>query len=149
VLQHLELGAAVKSFTLKVYKKWFTVSDLEEDVQVVLHNLLGVVEHTAVHLLSRSQRATFRFNYEDLLGEDVFLKGLVTGRLSWVSPGLHFDFRIVWHLETPVCLNATHIFNGEDNFAGFGSISNWHLSEVPLEFTEALHELFIAGISLI
>jgi hypothetical protein len=55
VLQHLELGAAMECLSLKPEKEGLAVADLEEHVQVVLHDFLRVVKYRAVDLLSRSE----------------------------------------------------------------------------------------------
>lgn len=45
MLDQLELCTSVESFALKFDGKRFAVHDLEEDVEVMLTDLLGVVEN--------------------------------------------------------------------------------------------------------
>lgn len=120
---------------LKANKKGFSICDLEENVQEVVPDFFGVVENRAVHLLAGSKRASFRFDMEDLLINDVLLECLFLGGLSWISPGLHLYLRVVRHFEQPVSLNATNVLDCQNDFPGLGAISNWHFSEVPGEFS--------------
>jgi len=45
MFQHLELRATVQGFSLKSKENRFSICDLEEHIQVVLHDFLGVVKH--------------------------------------------------------------------------------------------------------
>ena len=91
MLQQLELGTSLKCLSLELNGQWLTITDLEEDVQVVLADVLGVVQHRQVHLLTRGETALFGLNREDLVLKDVLLKGLLLRRLTGVSPWLHLD----------------------------------------------------------
>ena len=91
VLDQLELSATVEGLALKPDSKRLAIQDLEEDAQMVLANFLWIVEHMEIHLLTRSQRASARFNLKDLLVEDLLLKGLLLARSARVSPRLHLD----------------------------------------------------------
>lgn len=94
-----------------------------------------VVENRAVHLLAGSKRASFRFDMEDLLVNDVLLECLLFGGLSWISPGLHLYLRVVWHFEQPVSFNASNVLDCQNDFPGLGAVSDRHFSEVPSEFS--------------
>jgi len=77
VLDELELGTAVQSLALKANGDGLAVHYLEEDAQMMLADFLRVVKYMKVHLLTRSQRSSARLNLEDLLVEDLLLKGLL------------------------------------------------------------------------
>ena len=109
VLQHLELGSAMKSLALKSQKQWLSVTDLEEHVQVVLHDFLGIVFNCAVDLLSRCQGSSLWPNQKDLFVENVRLEGLLLRGLAGVSPLLHLDLRVVGHLKSPLCVDTPDV----------------------------------------
>ena len=67
MLDELELSASVKCLTLELQAEWLSIHDLEEEVQVMLANFLGVVENVQVHLLTRCKRASSWLDLEDLL----------------------------------------------------------------------------------
>ena len=77
---------------------------------MVLANFLRIIEHVQVHLLTWSQRASPGFNLKDFLVKDLLLKRLFLAWGTWVSPGLHLDLRVVGHLEVPIGLNSSYIF---------------------------------------
>ena len=91
VLDELQLSATVQSLTFKANSDRLAIHNLEEDTQVVLTNLFGIVEHVKVHLLTRCERATTRLDLKDVLVEDLLLKGLLLTRSARVSPRLHLD----------------------------------------------------------
>lgn len=45
VLDKLQLGATMQCFTFKLDSKRLTIHDLEEQIEMMFANLLGIVEH--------------------------------------------------------------------------------------------------------
>ena len=60
------MSSSVEGLTLEADGKRLTIHDLEEDGQVVLANLLGVVKNIQVHLLARGQRPSSWLNLKNL-----------------------------------------------------------------------------------
>ena len=66
VLDELQLSSSMEGLTLEADGERLTIHDLEEDGQVVLANLLGVVKNIQVHLLARGQRPSSWLNLKNL-----------------------------------------------------------------------------------
>ena len=94
---------------LKIDDKRLAVNYLEEHFEVVKLDLFGEIRHRYIHLVSRSQRASPWLNLEDTLLEDMAFEGLFLGWLSWIRPGLHLNFVVVWHLESPFSWDPANI----------------------------------------
>lgn len=149
VLQHLELSSAMKSFALKSQKQWLSVTDLEEHVQVVLHDLLGIVKYCTIDLLSRRQGSSLWLNQKDLFVENVRLESLFFRGLAGVSPLLHLNLRVVRHLKSPLCVDTPDVLKREHDLAGLASIPDRHFSKIPGKLLKTLHELFISSVGLV
>jgi hypothetical protein len=109
VLKKLQLRTAMKRFTLELNSQRFAVEDLEEDVQVVLLDLLGEVEHAYVHLLVRRKGAAAGLNLKDVLLQNMLFESLLRTRFTRVGPRLHLDSGVVRHFELPVSLYAADV----------------------------------------
>ena len=91
MLDQLELCTSVQSFTLEFDGKRLAVHDIEEDIEVMLANLLGVVENVEVHLLSWGKRATSWLDLKDLAIKDLLLESLLFAWSARISPGFHLN----------------------------------------------------------
>jgi len=125
VLDKLELSASVKSLTLELKAERLSILDLEEQVQVMLADFLGVVKHMEVHLLTGSKRASSGFDLEDLLLQDFLLESLLWAWSAGVSPGLNVDLGVIGHLEVPIGLNSTNVLKGKSDTSRLRSILDW------------------------
>lgn len=96
-------------------------------------NLLGVIENIQFHQLTWLEVTLSRVHVEDLLIEDVLLESLLGGWLPRISPGFHFNFRVIWQLELPASLDTADVFDGKSDFAWFGAVLDGDLAEVPVK----------------
>lgn len=133
VLQKLQLRTAVERFTLELNGQRFAVKNLEEDVQVVLFDLLGEVEHAHIHLLVRCERAAAGLNRKDVLLQNMLLESLLRTGFTGIGPRLHLDGGVVWHFKLPVSLNTSDVLKRQVNVAGLASVLDRHFAEVPVK----------------
>lgn len=81
----------MERFTFKAQKQRLTVGNLEEYIQIVLHDLLGVVQNSTVHLFTWLQSSRLLLNNKDFLGEDMLFEGLLRSGFTWVGPTFHLN----------------------------------------------------------
>ena len=117
MLDELQLSATVEGLTFKANSERLAIHNLEENAQVVLANLLGIVKHVEVHLLARRERATTRLNFEDVLVKDLLLESLFLAWSARVGPRLHLNLAVIWHLEVPVCLHTAYVLKRKSDLA--------------------------------
>lgn len=110
-----------------------SVSDLEESVEMMFHNLLGEIHDGEVHLLARLKAAGSRLNLEDLLSKDLLLERELLRGDTGIYPRLEFNLRVVGHFEAPVGSHSTDILESDSNSAGVLSSLVRDLAEVPGE----------------
>jgi len=149
MLEELELGTTLEGLSLELNGKRLSVTDLEEDVQVVLAHVLGVVQNAQVHLLSRGEGSLLGLDREDLVLQDVFLEGLFLAWFPGISPRLHLDLRVIWHLELPLSLNATDVLQSKRDSAGLCSVLDRHLAEIPDELFESCLQFVVTLVGLV
>jgi len=101
----------MEGLTFKFDCKWLSISDLEEEVEVMFTHFLGEVVDADVCLLPWGKGPTSWLDREDVLREDVPLKRLVIGRLARIGPCFHFDFGIIGQFKVPIRLNSTYILD--------------------------------------
>jgi hypothetical protein len=89
----------MQSLTLQINNEWFTVSNCEENFQIVKFNFLGIVVNVHIHLLTRLEATFLRFNMEDLLFQNVTFKSLFLCWFTRISPWFHFYFVVIRHFE--------------------------------------------------
>ena len=58
--------------------------------------------------------------------------------LTWISPGLHLNLRIIWHLEAPVSLHSTNVLQSQSDLSWLGAILDWQLAKVPRELGQQI-----------
>jgi hypothetical protein len=100
----------MQSFSLKINNEWFSVSNCEENFQIVKLNLFRIVIDIYIHLLTRLEATSLRFNMENLLLENMAFKSLFLCRFTRISPWFHFNFVVIRHFERPFCWDTTNVF---------------------------------------
>lgn len=113
---------------------------------MVLFDLLRIVEHGAVHLLSRLKIARLWLDLEDLVVQHMRLESLLFCRLARVRPLFHLNLVVVWHLEPPFSRHTADILEGQHDLARLVAVAVRDLSKVPHELLEALHQLFVCRV---
>ena len=109
-LLKLKKGTTVQGFSLEVDDEWLTVSDGEENLQIVKLDFFGIVVNVDIHLLTWLKVAFLWLDQEDLLLQNMTFKSLFLSWFSRVSPWLHLDFVVIRHFEGPLGWDSTDVF---------------------------------------
>ena len=139
----------MESLTLKLDSQRFAIQNLEEEIQMVLPDLLRIVQHIEIHLLTWSQRTSPWLDLKNLLVQDLLFKCLLLAWRAWVSPRLHLNLTVVWHFELPVSLDSTNVLQAERDATWLRSILDWQLSEVPREVMQVSDHLLARPVCLV
>lgn len=100
---------------------------------MVLFSLLWIVEHIKLHILSWLKNSRPWLDIEDLVVKNVLLKGFLSCWLSWISPWLHLDLRVVRKFKLPLSSDTSNILDGKSDLPWLWSMLDWDLAKVPVE----------------